>query len=313
MFPISPILKTMKSLTKLDFSSLKRCGCECGCQVPAFNRNDICHLCLKNDHQGELEDPSETQYCECRSLQYISESKMIENVTYCDGIFQYVKVTDMERQTKSKKKYIAYGTVVYGIAQCPAQTQKLRDEKIEQLKEKDRGQFFENFERDYQPVAFDKCFEFDGTRKLILLGQAGCGKTHLAKATFYRFLSVGLECTWFTAPSLAELFRQMKGYGSVTDSEQAQAEKLYEKLHKDHCVFIDDLGTERITDSELFFEQFKELLDNLRKGLFVTTNLKSEERERRYGSKIEGRLMENCDSIFMQPVNYRTKSFHPMK
>lgn len=258
----------------------------------------------------EPSEAAEPDFCSCGELMFTNENAMEIDVIYCDGIYQYVK-------SRRERNYIADSERVYytpltpvmtSKGKCPSADKKRRQEELQQIKSEYSGMTFEAFDRPIQPAAYDFCIEFDGSGKIIMAGFTGVGKTHLARATYLKLLFADRDCMWLKAPDLAELFRRIQSYND-DPADRTEAQNYYSRLTKADCVFIDDLGTERMTESDLFNEQFKLFLESIKGGLFITTNFDSAALTKRYHEKIASRILENAKAIVMTGDDYRRRSF----
>jgi DNA replication protein DnaC len=127
----------------------------------------------------------------------------------------------------------------------------------------------------------------------------------------------GKRLMWLKAPDMADKWRQF--VGNYDHEVQQEARAFREQLDKADCVFIDDLGEERVPldskgkpRSDLFNEQFKLLVERA-KSLVVTTNFDSKMLFDRYGEKIMDRIFQNAVAVRMEGENYRRKSFPRLK
>lgn len=103
-------------------------------------------------------------------------------------------------------------------------------------------------------------------KKLIIRGDKWTGKTHLAKALFYRLCMNGEACVFYHSEKLSELFRR-------NEKDDSDAISDMQDLWQSSWLFIDDLGTERLTDTGLFERKLKYILDSYRGRIVITSNL----------------------------------------
>lgn len=256
--------------------------------------------------QQEVSETVEPIFHECglQDRPY-SDADMEPGVFYCTSEYHFIM--------KNNYRYCSGPCPIPEHKRQVAQVQKI---KSEYLTLEGQPMEFATFIRDAHPEAFDKCVEFSdngGKGKLILAGGAGRGKTHLARSMYISLISKMHVARWIKAPDLAELFRRVQSF-SVNQQDRDEASGRYELLKRAECVFLDDLGTERQTESDLFNEQFKLFLEDVRSaGLVVTTNLDSKDIFRRYQDKIASRLLENCKTLVLLGEDYRRKSFPRVK
>ena len=217
---------------------------------------------------------------------------------YCDSKYHHIKI-------------IRRGVpVVEFVDFCPRPEEEEFQEHLKEIREQYGDMIFDTFQREAQPDAFNKAVAFclKPSKRFIFSGTTGTGKTHLARAMFVELCSHRKTCRWQTAPVLADLFRKIQPIGEETQDKR-DAKYFYSALLKCHFVFIDDLGSERETQSDIFTEQLKLLIDELNGSLIITTNLDSKQMVSRYGEKILSRLLEKGDAIVMTGTDYRKKEF----
>jgi DNA replication protein DnaC len=101
--------------------------------------------------------------------------------------------------------------------------------------------------------------EFPNAKKpgLLLMGEPGTGKTHLAVAALRAVLAKGFEGLFFDYQNLLDRIRS--GYDEASNSSDKEAYRI--AMDKE-VLLLDDLGAHRVTDR-----------CNNRKPLIATTNL----------------------------------------
>jgi DNA replication protein DnaC len=118
-----------------------------------------------------------------------------------------------------------------------------------------------------------KNFHLSIFKILLLLGDRGRGKTHLASALMH-FLNSQRKKTVvkINAEYLSDIFFDLTCF----TNRNGTISKL-KSLYEHPFIYIDDLGSERHTDKEIFNQGFKRLLDKyvIDKGgrLIITSNL----------------------------------------
>ncbi len=159
---------------------------------------------------------------------------------------------------------------------------------------------------------------------LLLMGDPGTGKTHLAVAALRAVMAKGFEGLFFDYQNLLDRIRS--GYDSTSNSSDKEA---YKVTMDTEVVLIDDLGAHRVTDwVEDTVTSIITTRCNQRKALIATTNLVDTDAggvryERTPGDKIEyrttltdrigprarSRLFEMCKVIKMPLVeDFRLRS-----
>jgi DNA replication protein DnaC len=165
-----------------------------------------------------------------------------------------------------------------------------------------------------------------GTRKqgLMLIGDPGTGKTHLAVAVMKRLIARGFECIFFDYQNLLERIRS--SYDPASGAAQREA---YQTALECEVLVLDDLGAHRVTDwVEDTITSLITYRYNQNKPLIATTNLRDPEAgdsalptggtagdmasryylTERIGSRARSRLFEMCRTISTRGVeDYRVK------
>jgi DNA replication protein DnaC len=136
---------------------------------------------------------------------------------------------------------------------------------------------------------------------LLLLGQYGCGKTHLAAAIGNFAVSMGVPTLFLTVPDLLDTLR------FAYDGGDTSFEERFEEIRRAPLLIMDDFGTQNATGwaQEKLFQILNYRYIN-RLPLVVTTNLALEEIEARIGSRL--RDPELVTRVQIMATDYR----HPM-
>jgi len=167
--------------------------------------------------------------------------------------------------------------------------------------------------------------EFPGGEKpgLLLVGEPGTGKTHLAVAAMKALLNKGHECVFFDYQNLLDRIRS--GYDAASGAADREA---YRSVLDVEVLLLDDLGAHRVTDwVEDTVTAIITSRCNQRKPLIATTNLPDEARIQEMvmpsgekkairdrmlaeaiGVRAHSRLFEMCRVVRMPKVeDYRMK------
>src|SRR6516162_5538216 len=158
---------------------------------------------------------------------------------------------------------------------------------------------------------------------LLLIGEPGTGKTHLAVAALRRIMDKGFECLFCDYQNLIDRIRA--GYDPASNSSDRE---LYKAALDTGVLLLDDLGAHRVLDwVEDTITSIITYRCNNRKPLIATTNLPDADAGsalyektavgtqyrttlgERIGSRARSRLFEMCTVIRMPLVeDYRTRT-----
>jgi len=131
--------------------------------------------------------------------------------------------------------------------------------------------------------AYNQARMFAEQRKgwLILTGEFGCGKTHLAAAIANYVVDLGIPTLFLTVPDLLDSLRF-----SYNDPE-ATFESRFDEIKNAPLLIMDDFGTQNATDwaQEKLFQILNYRYIN-KLPLVVTTNLAEKEIEPRIASRL---------------------------
>ncbi len=126
---------------------------------------------------------------------------------------------------------------------------------------------------------------------LVLMGNPGVGKTHLACAVAHEVIAAKQYVVYFSMTDFLEIAR----IRSLELTDEARREYVNEILNAP-LLILDDVGNEKITDFSI--QELTALLNHrLNNGLplLVTTNLNEEEFQEFYGARVVSRLMNGCE------------------
>jgi len=175
------------------------------------------------------------------------------------------------------------------------------------------GKTFDNFvvgrnakRRDILEAAKSFVHAFSGktTDGLLVSGNVGCGKTHIAVAILQAIIRKGHTGLYYNMPDLLSDIR-------ATFSEDAPMTEsdLLEEINEPDLLALDDLGAETAKD---WVNDRLYLIVNRRyessRPILVTTNLDMDELTRKLGERTVSRLCEMCHSFAPFPdEDYRKK------
>jgi DNA replication protein DnaC len=142
---------------------------------------------------------------------------------------------------------------------------------------------------------------------LCLGGSPGRGKTHLCLALAIRLMRERRD-VYFTRPGdVLNKIMALKMNNHVDNINDYQ--KLLERLKSVEILFLDDLGTENLTDpkKEVIFEILDERTkrkDSAR--TFITTNLSWPELNEKYHPRFTSRIEEVCSVEIVKGEDFRS-------
>lgn len=182
-----------------------------------------------------------------------------------------------------------------------------------QLGKKFQSKTFANWDVNRLPKAYKICYKyalnFDELsakgKGLILMGNAGTGKTHLASAISNYLMDDLIPVKFGTFISLLDSLK--KAFRTDRD--------IISSLTSTPLLVIDDLGKEKYTEwaRQILFQVVDERY-NKELPIIITTNLNLQELKERIGEPITSRLMEMCYGVAMNGDNYRyEKAIHGVR
>lgn len=158
-------------------------------------------------------------------------------------------------------------------------------------------------------MQYAKEFDKHKSDNLLLVGNYGTGKSHLAVSVTKELMNKGYTCLFLSVPKLLTKIKQT--FDGNTKFKEADILDLIESVD---LFVLDDLGTEytNLTKDNDNWTQTKlfEVLDNRSgKPTIYTTNLSSEELEHKVNSRNLSRIMDGTEVIEMNGPDYRMRRF----
>lgn len=141
-------------------------------------------------------------------------------------------------------------------------------------------------------------------RGLLLLGQVGSGKTHLAAAAANYLISHGRRVLFLVVPDFLDDLRN-----SFSGFKEAETQSLLEAAKRTEILILDDLGSHNLTDwtkSVLF----SILNYRVNEGLttLATSNLNGAALQELLGTRSLSRLLSLCDPcVLASPEDLRLR------
>jgi DNA replication protein DnaC len=187
-----------------------------------------------------------------------------------------------------------------------AELEKRRSERLQAIS--NIGPFIEktfaSFSQEVPGVfrAYKRALEFAENPRgwLVLLGNYGCGKTHLAAAVANRLLQNDYQVLFTVVPDLLDHLRSTFG-----PSSEVEYDKRFEDIRDAHVLILDDLGTENTSGwarEKLF--QIVNHRYNYAMPTVITSNREPKEIDQRIFSRISDRALSQ-DLIIIDAPDYR--------
>ena len=130
--------------------------------------------------------------------------------------------------------------------------------------------------------------DFPDCRDLLIVGDTGLGKTHLAMCIASEIIEKGYYVIYCSAPTVLSKIE--------TEHFSGQGNESLEKLKEADLLILDDLGAEFITPYliTVLYDLYNSRILSGKKTVFTSNIINISELETRYGEKISSRLRGNC-------------------
>jgi len=130
-------------------------------------------------------------------------------------------------------------------------------------------------------------------RSIILTGNTGTGKTHLAIGLLNTLLRSGHSCKYTSVEKAASFYMESRNYGKDKRTKQ----KAIESYTHPELLVIDEAGLQK---SDMNREILFEIVDNRyssKKPTIMISNLTTEELDEAVGQRVTDRLRDNGGAI----------------
>ena len=149
-------------------------------------------------------------------------------------------------------------------------------------------------------LAFNRSRQYAGNLEgwLLIMGNFGCGKTHLAAAIANFAVGVGVPTLFLTVPDLLDTLR------FAYDAEDTTFEQRFDEIRSSALLVLDDFGTQNATEwarEKLFQIINYRYINHL--PVVITTNLSLDQIEARIRSRLQD--PELVSIIRIQAPDYR--------
>ncbi len=137
---------------------------------------------------------------------------------------------------------------------------------------------------------FVKGFNRDVKQGLLMEGDVGTGKSHLAVAILREIIRKGYSGLYYNSPDLLRDIR-----ATFNDNAGVTEDDLLEEITEVDLLVLDDVGAEKV--SEFVLDRFYLIINKRYEGckpMILTTNLLEETLRVRLGDRIVSRLDEMC-------------------
>jgi len=134
-------------------------------------------------------------------------------------------------------------------------------------------------------------FKAEYPQGLLMRGQVGCGKSHLAVAILREVILKGHTGLYYNSPDLLRDIR-----ATFDERSEVTEDDLIEEVTTTDLLVFDDVGAEKLSDFVL--DRFYLIINERYEGckpVIITTNLELDPLENRLGKRIVSRIFEMCN------------------
>ena len=193
------------------------------------------------------------------------------------------------------KKFTGDSLMNERLAKCTFENYKPETPELERAK--------------YTTMKYAERFNKDNPVNLMLMGNYGTGKSHLAMSVVKELWKGGKACLFISVP---KLFTKLKS--TYNKSSKETESELLGYLEKVDLVVLDDVGAEKSKQEDEEFSWAKskmfEIVDSrIGKHTIFTTNFSPDELLNIYGERNFSRMMESTHIVNMNGENYRLRAF----
>ena len=191
------------------------------------------------------------------------------------------------------------------VGKLTGQAERLKD--ASNLGERFKGRIFGNFDPRRDQRAFDQCRTYAGwdlmhmeRNNLLILGEVGSGKTHLAGAISNVLIDRGIPVLFGTFSEHLEHIRQ----------EFSSTERKYLAQMKTIPVLVlDDVAREKQSDwtRQILFDVINYRYEHMTPTI-ITANLTMNALSKYFGADVFSRLYETSIAVTTSGGNYRERS-----
>lgn len=195
--------------------------------------------------------------------------------------------------------------------------QMLRAEKLlesSRLGQRFKNRRFETFQvTSDNSHAYEKCLNYtrhfkNGIGKgLLLAGDCGTGKTHLAVAIINALIEKGIPGVFVTVPELLQKIRE-----SYSKTASVSSADIINLVKTAELLVLDDLGAEKPNEwtEEQFYVVINARYENELPTIITTNHTNIKELKARIGARSFSRIIEMCDGVECQGTDYRERKLH---